>query len=340
MTSADILLVDDDPGAIQLMGRILSGEGAVRFATNGGDALRLARTRAPDLIVLDAEMPGMSGFDVCAALKAEPTLADVPVVFVTSHRDESFEVAGFAVGAVDFITKPVNHQLMLVRVRSQLRVKRMADQLRHNATVDAVTGIANRRCLDETLEREWLRTRRSREPLALVLIDIDHFKLFNDHYGHQAGDACLRSVAQAMSRACLRPGDLAARYGGEEFALVLPQTPLLGAEHVAHRLLETIESLAIPHEASTVAPHVTVSAGVACYAEAGSIIRDASAKPTPGTTGDAIRAVIQAADAALYAAKRGGRARACVVDVIEDENGQISSPFPASRMVASSRCPP
>jgi diguanylate cyclase (GGDEF)-like protein len=339
MTSPDILLVDDDPGAIQLMGRILSGEGALRFATNGGDALGLARASPPDLILLDAEMPGMSGFEVCAALKAEPTLVDVPVIFVTSHRDESFEVAGFAVGAVDFITKPVNHQLVVVRVRSQLRVKHMADQLRHNATIDAVTGIANRRRLDEMLEREWLRARRSAEPLALVLVDIDHFKLFNDRYGHPAGDACLRSVAQALSRTCLRPGDLATRYGGEEFALVLPQTPLLGAEHVARRLLDTVEALAIPHETSTVAPHVTVSAGIACYSEASGAIRDAATKPIPGTPADSIRLVIQAADAALYAAKRAGRARACVVDATGDENGQIRGRLASPQMVASSRCP-
>ena len=335
MTSPDILIVDDDPGAIQLMGRILSGEGAVRFATNGSDALRLARTSAPELILLDAEMPGMSGFEVCAALKAEPTLADVPVIFVTSHRDESFEVAGFAVGAVDFITKPVNHQLVLVRVRSQLRIKHMADQLRHNATIDAVTGIANRRRFDEVLEREWLRARRSKEPLGLVLVDIDHFKLFNDRYGHPAGDACLRRVAQALSRTCLRPGDLAARYGGEEFALVLPQTPLCGAEHVARRLLDAIEALAIPHELSTAAPHVTVSAGIACYAEASGLVREASAK---AATGESIRLVIQAADAALYAAKHAGRARACVVDASEDESGRIRSQLPESQAFASSRC--
>lgn len=339
MTSPDILLVDDDPGAIQLLGRILNEEGTVRFATSGGDALRLARTSVPDLIILDAEMPGMNGFEVCAALKAEPTLADVPVIFVTSHRDESFEVAGFAVGAVDFITKPVNHHLVLARVRSQLRVKRMADQLRRNATIDAVTDIANRRRLDEMLEREWLRARRSREPLAFVLVDIDQFKLFNDRYGHPAGDACLHRVAQALRRACLRPGDFAARYGGEEFALVLPQTRLLGAEHVARRLLDAVESLAIPHEASPVAPHVTVSAGIACYTQASGTLHDTLTRPLVGTIGDSIRLVIQAADAALYAAKAAGRARACLVLATEDESGHISSDLRASELVTSARSP-
>jgi diguanylate cyclase (GGDEF)-like protein len=335
----DILLVDDDPGAIQLMARLLVGEGSLRFATNGRDALRLARAATPDLVLLDAEMPNLSGFEVCAALKADPALADVPVIFVTSHKDESFEVAGFAVGAVDFIAKPVNPQLMQVRVRSQLRVKRMADELRLTATVDALTGIANRRRLDEVLEREWLRSRRSREPLALVMVDVDHFKLFNDRYGHPAGDACLHRVAQALSGACLRPGDLVARYGGEEFALVLPHTPLLGAEHVMRRILDAAEALAIPHAGSPVAPHVTVSAGVACYSEAGDKSAVAPANALSSTIQDSIRQLIQAADSALYTAKRAGRARACVLDVREDALGQMQGDLEGSLLVASSRRP-
>lgn len=337
--TADILLVDDDPGAIQLMARLLVGEGSLRFATNGRDALRLARASVPDLVLLDAEMPEMSGFEVCTAFKSDPTLADVPVIFVTSHRDESFEVAGFAVGAVDFIAKPVNPQLVVVRVRSQLRVKRMADELRVSATVDTLTGIANQRRLDEMLEREWLRARRSRQPLALVLVNVDHFKLYNDRYGHPAGDACLHLVAQALNGACLRPGDFVARYGGEEFALVLPHTPLLGAEHVARRILDAVEALVIPHEASPVAPHVTVSAGVACYSEArdaSAVMPVAPASALAGAIQDSIRHLIQAADSALYAAKSAGRAKACVMDVREDELGQMQGDLQASQLVASS----
>jgi len=333
---ADILLVDDDPGAIQLMGRILMGEGAVRFATSGADALRLASGTVPDLILLDAEMPDMSGFEVCAALKADPSLVDVPIIFVTSHRDEAFEVAGFAAGAVDFIAKPVNPQLVVVRVRSQLRVKRMADELRLTATVDVLTGIPNRRRLNETLEREWLRSRRSREPLALVLVDVDFFKLYNDRYGHPAGDACLHQVAQALTRACLRPGDLVARYGGEEFALVLPQTPPLGAQFVARRILDAVETLGIHHQSSTVASHVTVSAGIACYDEASGAIRVAAANSAAWNQ-DCIRRFLVAADAALYLAKRSGRGRACVVDARANALGQLEGDLDASQMVDSIR---
>jgi diguanylate cyclase (GGDEF)-like protein len=327
---ANLLLVDDDAGAIQLLGRLLADEGKLRFATSGVDALRLARQSAPDVILLDAEMPGMGGFEVCAALKGDPALADVPVIFVTSHKDEAFELAGFSAGAADFIAKPVNPQLLLVRVRSQLRNKRMADELRNNAATDVLTGIANRRRFDETLEREWLRARRSREPLALVLVDVDHFKLFNDHYGHPAGDACLRRVAGALRAACLRPGDVVARYGGEEFGLILPDTPVSGAEHVARRLLERVEELTIPHARSSLAPMVTVSAGIACHTGDDAQTRIEDPKR-------AIAQLIAAADAGLYAAKHGGRGRVCVLDARENEDGQIEADLAASQMVASRR---
>lgn len=336
-TLPSILLVDDDPGAIQVMGRILAGEGNLRFAMNGPDALRLAREHAPDLILLDAEMPGMSGFELCAALKTDPALEDVPIVFVTAHRDETFELAGFGVGAVDFIAKPVHRELMVVRVRSQLRVKRMADELRRSATTDAVSGLANRRQLDATLEREWLRARRNRTDLALVLVDIDHFKAFNDTYGHPEGDICLRRVAQALSGACLRPADLVARYGGEEFALVLPDTPLAGAAHVARRLLDAVESLHIAHASSPVAPYVTVSAGVVCYGQADGVapVVDTHAP----TEARALQQMLHAADAALYSAKRAGRARACVLDAKSASSDRIEADLASSRMVESTRRP-
>lgn len=333
---ANLLLVDDDPGAIQLLARLLANEGQLRFASTGADALRLARQAPPDLILLDAEMPGMGGFEVCAALKSDPALADIPVIFVTSHRDEAFEVAGFAVGAVDFIAKPVNPQLLLVRVRSQLRVKRMADELRSSASTDALTGIPNRRSFDDALKREWLRARRAREPLALVLVDVDFFKLYNDHYGHPAGDHCLRRVARALKAGCMRPADTVARYGGEEFALVLPHTPTLGAEHVARRLLDAVEGLSLPHAGSSIAEVVTISAGIACYAEEGGSFQTAGVDAAAGAE-QAIQQLIDAADAALYTAKRAGRARACVLDARENPQGQVKADFAASQMVNSSR---
>jgi diguanylate cyclase (GGDEF)-like protein len=333
----NILVVDDDPGTIQLLGRMLSDLGNLRFATSGEDALRLARESAPDLILLDAEMPGMSGFQVCKALKAEPTLADVPVIFVTSHSDPAFEVSGFDLGAADFIAKPVSAPLVLARVKTQLRVKRMADELRRIATIDALTGVANRRRFDESLEREWHRARRSGAPLALLMIDVDHFKPFNDLYGHPAGDACLRSVAQALAGAGLRPADLVARYGGEEFVMLLAHTPRGGAEHVARGALGAVEALGIAHEASLTAPHVTVSVGVACYDDASAcwmpLSDDSRFVDDPRTRCSPIE-LVQAADKALYCAKHAGRAQARLLDIADvdtPERARDIAPSSASR---------
>lgn len=298
----NILLVDDDLGAIELLGQILDGMATVRFATSGADALRVAQESVPDLVLLDAEMPGMSGFEVFEAFKAIPALADVPVIFITSHNDAKFEVASFEMGAADFISKPVVAPLVQARVKTQLRLKRLADTLRRIATTDSLTGIANRRHFDEALEREWLLARRSGAPISLLLIDVDHFKLYNDRYGHPMGDTCLQKVAQALVGVGLRPADLAARYGGEEFVLVLPNTPRSGAEHMAQCVLQAVAALHLEHQDSPTAPHVTVSVGVAS---------------DPGGTGSALdnpakrsaRVLLEAADQALYEAKRGGRAQ-------------------------------
>lgn len=296
-----ILLVDDDPRAIRQMGKILSSEGSIRFATNGEDALRLARESPPDLIVLDADMPGMSGFELCALLKHDANLESTPVVFVTSHRDEAFELRGFDVGGSDFITKPVNPRLMLVRASAQLRVKRMADALRISAATDALTRLPNRRALDEALQREWLRAQRSDAPLAFILADVDHFKNYNDHYGHPAGDACLRAVAGALAEACKRPADFVARYGGEEFALLLPETDPRGALFVAERMLKNVRALGVAHAKSSAGSVVTVSAGVACQQATAGHVGHTPAPRQP------IAALIERADRALYEAKHAGR---------------------------------
>jgi PleD family two-component response regulator len=169
-----ILLVDDDAGAIQLLGGLLASVAALRFATNGKDALRLAHEVVPDLILLDAEMPGMSGFQLLQALKADAELTDVPVIFITSHTEAGFEVSALEMGAVDFIAKPFRSSLVLARVRLHLRMKHMADGLRRAATVDSLTGVANRRMLDQSLAREWLLSRRSGDPISLLSIDVDH----------------------------------------------------------------------------------------------------------------------------------------------------------------------
>jgi diguanylate cyclase (GGDEF)-like protein len=297
----DILLVDDDPGAIQTLRGILGSLARLRFATNGKDALRLAQECIPDLVLLDAEMPGMTGFQLLAALKSEAALSDIPVVFITGHAEPAFEVSALELGAADFIAKPFRAASVLARVRTHLRMKRMADELRRAATIDPLTGVANRRLFDSTLTHEWLRARRTADPLSLLLIDVDHFKQYNDRYGHLPGDDCLRRVAHALAQTCQRPADLVARYGGEEFMVLLPLTPRAGADHVARRLHDAIRSLGSEH-ADGVGGAVTVSVGIACHD---------GASPCATAAHENCRAsdLVLAADSALYDAKHAGRAQ-------------------------------
>jgi diguanylate cyclase (GGDEF)-like protein len=305
----NILLVDDDAGAIQLMAGILAKVATLRFATNGRDALRLARECVPDLILLDAEMPGMSGFQLLGMLKSEPQLADVPAIFITGHTEAGFEVSALEMGAADFIAKPFRSSLVLARVRTHLRMKRMADELRLAATLDSLTGVWNRRLFDISLEREWLRARRTADPLSLLLVDVDHFKLYNDRYGHQQGDDCLRQVAGALKSACQRPADVVARYGGEEFMVLLPQTSRQGAEQIGARLLDRVKSLEICHEDSAPSRRVSVSIGIACHDAS-----DGACHATDLCDCSAIQ-LVSAADGALYSAKRAGRGQAVLRDI-------------------------
>lgn len=320
-----ILLVDDDPGVIQLLGRILAGVGDLRFATNGEDALRLAQESRPDLILLDAEMKGMSGYQVLDALKARPDMADVPVIFVTGHAEQAFEVSAFEAGAADFIAKPVRAALILARVSTQLRLKRMADQLRLAASTDALTGVANRRKFDHTLEEEWQRALRGADPLSLLLIDVDHFKSYNDRYGHPKGDQALRLVAKALVHSVERTGDLVARCGGEEFGVLLPQTARVGAHHVALRMLAAVKSLDVVHAGSATARHLTISIGIACYDEhSGCWVSNPAEVRYVGeerhlqcTAAD----LVMTADNALYSAKRAGRAQSVLQDIAKIDAG-------------------
>lgn len=304
----DILLADDDLTSISILGRALRPLGRLRFASSGSDALVLARQAAPDLVFLDLEMPGLNGFDVCTAMKADERLRDVPIIVVTSHDSTEQEVRALTLGAADFLSKPLRPARVVARARAQLAMKAMADTLRRAVATDALTGISNRRKFDDTLACEWPRAWRSRLPLSLVIADVDHFKAYNDHYGHRAGDTCLTAVAHAMQCAVHRRSDLVARYGGEEFVIVLPDTDQAGARTVAQRVLASVEGLALAHAASPVAKHVTLSAGVATCTPSP---RDpaGSASTGGGTLLRSACELIEAADHALYAAKRAGRRR-------------------------------
>jgi diguanylate cyclase (GGDEF)-like protein len=317
-----IVVVDDDPGTIYLVGRILHGVSQLSFATSGEKALQLVQDCAPDLVLLDAELPGMSGFKVFDALQAAPELLGVPIIFITSHTDAGFEVSALNMGAADFIAKPFTPAQLLARVKTHLRTKHIIDELRRTVSTDALTGMGSRHCFEESLRREWLRGLRGGDPTALLLIDIDHFNLYCECYGHAEGDNCLRRVAAAIKEIVRRPADVVARCGSEQFGVLLPQTPRRGAEYIARRILDAIDALGICHGDSPTANHVTASVGISCYdAES----RGWEGPPTNFRFGDdlnksrAADTLLLAADKALYCAKLAGHARASLLDIAELE---------------------
>ena len=287
-----ILVVDDAMENIQILHGALQDEQEVLFALDGARAVALARSQQPDLILLDAVMPGMDGYAVCAALRAASETRDIPVIFVTALTSTEDETRALEAGAADFITKPVNAAVVRARVRTQLTVKRQADALRALTLTDPLTGVANRRAFDERLQAEWRRCARAGLPVTLILADIDHFKAYNHHYGHQGGDACLVQVGAALRRAAGRNHDLVARYGGEEFAVLLPQLHAGGADVVARRLMAELAAIGLVHAGSPTGPHLTMSMGVCTLV------------PSDGQGPDTL---VARADALLYQAKAAGR---------------------------------
>ncbi len=288
-----LLVVDDQPINIQTLYQVFHADHEVFVATSGEQALAFCRGNPlPDLILLDVVMPGLDGLAVCQQLKADPVLANIPVIFVTACMDPADETRALEAGGVDFITKPVNPMVVRARVKTHLTLKAQEDFLRSLVFVDGLTGVANRRRFDEALLSEWRQCRRAGTPLALLMIDIDHFKRYNDHYGHPTGDACLQQVAAVLKAAMQRACDLVARYGGEEFVCLLPGCDQAPALAKAQALQAALAAQGIAHEASPTAAWVTLSIGVAV------------AQPQAGGSPAAL---VAAADAALYSAKHRGR---------------------------------
>jgi diguanylate cyclase (GGDEF)-like protein/PAS domain S-box-containing protein len=410
-----ILIVDDAPDNLALLRTMMLRQGYQTFvATSGERALEIAQRIQPDLVLLDIVMPGMDGLETCRRMKAHPATARIPVIFMSARGETEDIVAGFDIGAADYIPKPLRMEEVCARVRAQLRLssgsdaqKEQADRLRmivdsmdqgllivercgriqyanpacdrylgyaseelvghslaellasqdahpdgcsameaaghgtrevlirhrdgglramdltmtpmhaadgqfvallHDIThhkqsedalqraamLDPLTRIANRRHFDAFLEKEWQRAIRNAQPLSLVVLDVDHFKLYNDTLGHAAGDLCLQKVAQALQAHALRPTDLAARYGGEEFVLLFGETPQDAAARLAEAIRTTVEALQLPNPRSPTSPWLTVSVGVATIVP---------------TQLDQIEQLFVCADRAMYAAKEGGRNR-------------------------------
>ncbi|MFC5548515.1 diguanylate cyclase [Massilia aerilata] len=410
-----VLIVDDAPDNLALLRTMMLRQGYQAFiATSGERALEIAQRIQPDLVLLDVVMPELDGLETCRRLKAHPLTARIPVIFMSARGETDDIVAGFDIGAADYIPKPLRMEEVCARVRAQLRLasgsdaqKEQADRLRmivdsmdqgllivercgriqyanpacdrylgyatdelvgrslaelvarqdsypddcaameaigngtrevlirhrdgglramdltmtpmhaadgqfvallHDIThhkqsedalqraamLDPLTRIANRRHFDAFMEKEWQRAIRNAQPLSLVVLDVDHFKLYNDTLGHAAGDLCLQKVAQALEAHALRPTDLAARYGGEEFVLLFGETPDIAASRLAEAIRTTVEALQLPNPRSPTSPWITVSVGVATIVP---------------TQLDQIEQLFVCADRAMYAAKESGRNR-------------------------------
>ncbi|MCU1658356.1 MAG: hypothetical protein JWO57_3012 [Pseudonocardiales bacterium] len=295
MSRPTVLIADDSLVVRAVVRSGLEAEGyVVTEAVDGTAALQHCRQQPPDIVLLDIEMPGLDGYEVLAALKADPELVDIPVVFLTSRSGMDDVVAGLRGGAHDYLKKPFEAPELLARVASAVHVKKLQDALHERnaeldrmSRTDALTGLYNRRHLDDELRRSHEDARRHDAPLCLLLLDIDHFKNVNDTYGHPAGDLVLGAFAQRL-REQLRAGDIAGRWGGEEFLIIMPRTDPAGAFEVAERIRTCTGATPV----TSVDGHVmkvTVSGGLACG---------------PGDTADA---AVHLADTSLYQAKAAGR---------------------------------
>ncbi len=327
----NILVIDDRPENLRLLSVMLTKKGyTVRKAINGDLGIRAAYAVTPDIILLDINMPNIDGYEVCKKLKANPQTQQVPIIFVSALDQTLDKVKAFSYGASDYITKPFQIEEVSARIENQLSIRRLQEKLETKnrelerinlqlqqeiysrsaaeselakinqklqtlATVDSLTQLANRYHFENFLAREWRRMRRENSFLAIILCDIDCFKLYNDNFGHQAGDICLQKVAQGISSQIRRPADLVARYGGEEFVVVLPNTNSEGALKVANNIRQTVQALKLDHPYSQISDVVTISLGVS-----------STIPNSDQSTGE----LLTIADQALYKAKKLGRNQA------------------------------
>lgn len=291
-----ILIVDDTPTNIQVLAEGLMADYRVKVATSGKAAFDvIVKQGLPDLILLDVMMPDMDGYEICDRLKQNPETRSVPVIFVTAMSEVADEERGLKLGAVDYITKPFHLPIVKARIQNHIQLRILTSMLESMAWIDGLTCVPNRRRFDEALDTEWKRAQRAGTPLSLIMVDVDRFKEYNDHYGHGAGDTCLKKVAETLVASVTRAGDLVARYGGEEFVLLIPETSASGARLLAEELCRRIEEQEIPHEYSSASSWVTISIGYASVVPG----HDASSS-----------ALLEEADRMLYEVKKSGRNRA------------------------------
>ena len=309
-----ILFADDSRTLRTTLGDQMRAMGhEVIEATEGRQAVELFRRQEPDLVVLDVDMPVMNGYETARQIRAAAGDHEwIPIIFLSGNVRDNDIAAGIEAGGDDYLAKPVSPVVLRAKIAAMQRITDMRGRLvaltrelsginaslREQSAQDALTGIPNRRSFDTAFEQEWNHATRSGKPLALILADVDHFKRYNDTYGHQQGDECLKAVAGAMRQAARRKVDMVARYGGEEFAMLLPDTPAVSALLVAGRVLEVVRALHLPHSTSSTSGHVTISLGVCATV------------PRPELRPEQL---VKITDKALYEAKSKGRNQAVLL---------------------------
>ncbi len=314
-----VLVVEDSKVTLKVICNYLERMGITALtAETGEDGLNMYRRERPDIILLDGRLPDIDGFEVAKEIRAMENKKDwTAIIFLTSMTKDEDLARGIEAGGDDYLMKPISQIVLQAKVNAMRRLvemQRSLIELTHKlnqankdlqllSATDGLTGLSNRRMFDELSLREWRRCERANKAFSLVMVDVDNFKLYNDNYGHQAGDECLKVVAAQMLRAAPRASDVVARYGGEEFVFVLGDTDIDGAKWVANHVRQRIADLNMPHLA-TALRHVSVSCGVA------------SVMPSDDVS---LETLLQSADHALYQAKEQGRNR-----VVSVEYGQVN----------------
>ena len=303
-----ILLVEDSATLRHAMRSYIVEAGHTPIiARSGEEALQMLENEPVDMIIMDVEMPGLNGFETTRLIREWLAGHWIPIIFVTGLADDESYREGIEAGGDDYLIKPVSLMIIKAKIRAMERIAEMRDQLnRLNnelealSQLDSLTQVFNRRSFNELAQQQWALAKRHQQPISALMIDVDHFKLYNDHYGHPAGDACLKRVTQAIKSCLHRTADLLGRYGGEEFIVLLPETDTQGAYRVAQAINDAVCKLMIPHTTSLSGTHITVSIGGATCLR---------------TTCHSLDELVRSADRALYKAKRSGRNRSLVDEV-------------------------
>jgi diguanylate cyclase (GGDEF)-like protein len=293
-----LLIVDDDKSNLMMLSHMLQPEYTVRVASNGASAIRKKEKYLPDLILLDILMPGMDGYQVFSSLQNLEKAADIPVIFITGLNNSIDEKRGLKLGAVDYISKPFDDMVVKLRIQHQIQIINQLRTIEHLSMMDQLTGIPNRRNFDNRLLVEWGRAKREGVHISLLMVDVDHFKNYNDSFGHQQGDQALCAVARVLAQTLHRTSDFISRWGGEEFAALLPNTDSNGSLTIAERIRESVAAAEISCDNGYMT-NLTVSIGV--YTQ------------TPKMP-CSIDEFISRADKALYKAKNTGRNKVCLYE--------------------------